>query len=52
MTAIRKRHATGGGGDMLGIHSVNHSVMAVPDLYGAQRFQIGFGLVMRRPRRW
>ena len=52
MTAIRKRHATGGGGDMLGIHSVNHFVMAVPDLHEAQRFPTGFDLAMRRPKRW
>jgi len=52
MTAIRKRHATGRGGDILGIRCVNHFVMAAADQHGAERFRTGFGLAMRRSRRW
>ncbi|MBX3567885.1 MAG: VOC family protein [Rhizobiaceae bacterium] len=44
MTAIRRRQPGNDGGDFLGIHSVNHFVMAVPDLHEAERFHTAFGL--------
>lgn len=44
MTAIRKRQATPGEERVLGVHSVNHFVLAVPDLHEAERFHTAFGL--------
>ena len=44
MTAIRKRQLEASGGGILGIHSVNHFVLAVPDLKEAERFHQAFGL--------
>jgi catechol 2,3-dioxygenase-like lactoylglutathione lyase family enzyme len=46
MTAIRTRKNTGAPEGLLGIHSLNHFVMAVPDLHEAERFHTAFGLTV------
>lgn len=50
MTAIRRRQPAPGAQGVLGIHSVNHFVMAVPDLHQAERFHTAFGLNVRDHR--
>ncbi|NGN44660.1 metapyrocatechase [Mesorhizobium sp. CGMCC 1.15528] len=44
MTAIRTRARMKADGEILGVHSLNHFVVAVPDLKQAERFHTAFGL--------
>src|SRR6218665_2873635 len=44
MTAIRTRAISRPGEGHLGVHSLNHFVISVPDLHEAERFHTAFGL--------
>lgn len=44
MTAIRMRKNEGAPSGVLGVHSLNHFVVAVPDLHQAEKFHTAFGL--------
>lgn len=44
MTAIRTRTVSAPGEGHLGVHSLNHFVISVPDLHEAERFHTAFGL--------